>query len=102
MAFIFIYITAANKKEAQKLALPLLEKRLIACANIFPISSVYWWKGKIKNGKEYALIVKTVKKNYNFIKKEIRKIHSYDTPAIIQIPVKVNEKYGEWMKGEME
>ena len=101
MGFIFIYITAGNRKEAEKIATHLLQKRLIACANMFPISSLYWWKGKIQNGKEYAVILKTVQKNYTNIKTEIEKIHSYKIPCIIQIPIKVNEKYGGWMRKEM-
>lgn len=102
MGFLFVYVTAANQKEAQKIATHLLQKKLIACANIFPISSMYWWKGKIQNGKEVVVILKTIQNNYTTIKKEIEKIHSYEIPCIIQIPVKVNEKYGGWMRKEMK
>lgn len=101
MSFILIYVTTANQKEAQKIATHLLQKKLIACANIFPIFSLYWWKGKIQNGKEFVLILKTVTKNYNKIKKEVERIHSYKIPCIIQIPVEVNEKYGGWMGKEV-
>jgi periplasmic divalent cation tolerance protein len=44
---VFIYITNPSKKEAKRLAKHLIEKRLIACANIFPIESLYWWKNKL-------------------------------------------------------
>ena len=102
MSFIFVYVTAANKKEADMIGLHLLKKKLIACANIFPISSLYLWKGKVQKGNEYVIILKTVKSNYNKIKTEIEKIHSYDVPCIIQIPVTVNEKYGGWMRKEIK
>ena len=101
MSFIFVYVTAANKKEGDTIATHLLQKKLIACANIFAISSIYVWKGKVQKGKEYVVILKTVKSNYTTIKTEIEKIHSYDIPCIIQIPVTVNEKYGGWMGKEM-
>lgn len=102
MAFTFLYVTAKDKKEASKIATHLLQKKLIACANTFPISSLYWWKENIQNEKEFVLILKTVQKNYTKIKKEIEKIHSYEIPCIIQIPVTVNEKYGRWMGKKMK
>ena len=97
MNFIFIYITNPTKKEARKIAKHLLEKKLIACANIFPIDSLYWWKGKIAEEKEFVLIAKTKKDNFNRVKKEIEKIHSYTIPCIVKIPVSSNEKYYQWL-----
>ena len=102
MNSIFIYITNPGKKEAQKIAEHLLEKRLIVCANIFPIESVYRWKGKIKKEKEYILIAKTTEKNYEGVKNEVEKIHSYKIPCIIKIPVEANEKYFNWIRNELE
>ena len=43
----FVYITCKDKKEARKISRFLLEKKLIACANIFPIESMYRWEGKM-------------------------------------------------------
>ena len=79
---ISIYVTCKDKKEAEKLAKILLEKKLIACANIHPISSLYRWKGKIEHSKEYAMILKTKKNMFDEIKDEIKKNHSYDVPCI--------------------
>jgi len=97
MNFIFIYITNPTKKEARKIAKYLLEKKLIACANIFPIDSLYRWKGKIANEKEFVLIAKTKKANFEKVKKEVEKIHSYTVPCIVKIPVSSNEKYYKWL-----
>jgi len=47
-----VYITCRDEKEAVKISRHLLNKRLIACSNIHPIRSLYWWKGKIQDGKE--------------------------------------------------
>jgi periplasmic divalent cation tolerance protein len=100
MPFIFVYVTNPNKKEAKKIALHLLKKRLIACSNIFPIESFYWWKGRIKNAKEVVLIVKTRKENFKKVKNEIKKIHSYSIPCIIKFDVEANKEYEEWLKKE--
>lgn len=51
MKIISIYITYPNIEEAKKICTHLLEQKLIACANYFPIESAYWWKGKIENEK---------------------------------------------------
>ncbi len=94
----FIYITCKNKKEAKKIGKYLVEKRLAGCINIFPIESIYWWKGKIIEDKEAVLIVKTLKKNYSKIEKEVRKMHSYTIPFIGQIEIKnVNKDYFNWL-----
>lgn len=98
MNFIFVYITNPTKEEARKIAKHLLKNKLIACANIFPINSLYWWKGKIADEKEFVLIVKTIKGNFEKVKREVEKIHSYKIPCIIRIPVSSDEKYYNWLK----
>ena len=97
-----VYITCKDEKEAIKISKHLLEKRLIACSNIFPIRSMYWWKGKIQDEKEYAILAKTSDKNYDKIKKEAEKIHSYDVPCILKIGAKANESYDKWVRGEVK
>ena len=100
--FALIYITNPDKKTASSIALHLLKKRLIACANIFPIESNYRWKGKIANEKEFVIIAKTSEKNFIKTKKEIGRIHPYLVPCIIKIPALVNKKYFGWLAGEIK
>lgn len=95
-----VYITCRNEKEAVKISRHLLEKRLIACSNIHPIRSLYWWKGKIQDEKEFVMIAKTTEKNYEKIKKEVQKVHSYDVPCILKINAEANESYERWVKKE--
>ena len=95
---IFVYITNPSKKHAEKIALHLLNKKLIACANIFPVQSLYFWKGGIEKSKEYVLIAKTIKENFEKIKEEVRKIHEYKIPLIAKIEVETNEEYENWIK----
>lgn len=98
MSLIIVYITAPTKQEAKRIAGRLLEKKLIACAVIFNADSMYHWKGKIANEKEFILLCKTNSGKYNSIIKEVEKIHPYDIPCIIKIPAKGNEKYEKWVK----
>jgi periplasmic divalent cation tolerance protein len=99
MNSIFIYIVSKNKREAERIARHLLLKKLAGCANIFPIESLFWWKGKIVKEKEVVLIVKTSKSNFERIKKEVLKLHSYQIPCIAKIPVNLNEEYHNWLRG---
>ena len=98
MKFITIYVTYKNLAEAEKIANYLLKKRLIACANFFPIKSTHWWKGKIVNGNEVVSIFKTQKKNWTKVKTEIKKMHSYQVPCIEKMEVEANIDYENWVK----
>ena len=69
MKMILIYITNPTRKEAEKVASHLLKRKLIACANIFPIESVFRWKERINRTKEYVVIAKTLSRNFQKIKK---------------------------------
>lgn len=97
---VLVYLTCKDKKEAEKISLHLLKKRLIACANIFPIRSLYWWEGKIAKGMESAVIAKTVSKKFKKIIKEVRKIHSYEVPCILRIEADANDDYERWALNE--
>ncbi len=99
--FIFIYITCASEHEAKTIAKTLLNEKLIACANFFPIQSMYWWENKIQESNEWVLIAKTTTEKYTTIQQEIQKIHSYSTPCIIKIPIQPNEVYGTWLNQQI-
>jgi len=98
MEFIFIYIPMSSKEEAKKIVFHLLEKKFIACANIFPIESFYWWEGKITEDNEIVAIVKTVAENYEKVKREVETLHSYSVPCITKLTASANEKYFQWLK----
>ena len=101
MNFILIYITHPDLSTAQKIVTSLMEKRLVACGNFFPIQSTYWWKGKIENSEEIVSIVKTKKENWEKVKAEVIKLHPYETPCIIKIEVEGNEEYVKWIEEEV-
>lgn len=99
MSYIIILITASSKKEAQRLAKGLVAKRLAACANIVPdIESIFWWEGKIDRAKEVLLILKTKASLFKKIMFEVKKLHSYDCPEIIALPIsKGSKEYLNWI-----
>ncbi len=100
---IFIYTTCADKKEAQKIARAIVRGRLAACINIWPIDYCYLWKGKMGEGKEMAMVLKTAEKNFGKIEKMIKKMHSYDVPCIAGWKIdKVNKDFGSWVESALE
>jgi periplasmic divalent cation tolerance protein len=100
--FVLILVTAADAAEAELISNTLVEKKLIACCNIVsPVSSIFHWKGKIDRETEILLILKSVKNHFDQIATEVQKLHSYETPEIIAIPIVAgSEDYLNWIKNE--
>jgi len=98
--FIIIYIAYPNLKEAKRVTGMLLKRRLIACANYFPVASVYRWKGKVENAKEVVSILKTKRTNWGKVKKAVEARHPYETPCIMKLEVESNEAFADWIEKE--
>ena len=75
--------------EARGSAAKVVRKRLAACATIIlgPVQSVYRWKGKVENAREQLLLIKTVEKQLPALEAEVKRLHSYDVPEILALPV---------------
>lgn len=97
MAFLLFYITHPDEATARRVSEHLVNKRLAACANIFPISSIYWWEGAIQQEGEWVTIVKTRLDLENELETEILKIHPYEVPCILRFEVRANKAYEQWI-----
>lgn len=84
------------------MVLILLDQRLIACATIIPeVESVYRWEGKIEEGTETKVILKTLPNHYPAIQKAILAHCSYAVPEIVQVDVPSgNPNYFCWVAEE--
>jgi len=82
-----IITTTADKDSARKIAKLLVEKRLAACVQMFPIESIYYWQDKICEENEITLFIKSKTALFEEIKAAIRENHVYEVPEIIQIPI---------------
>ena len=67
-------LAVSSAQEAKLVAKALLEKRLVASVNCYPVASRYWWQGNLEIKKEYILKMKSVKENFSLIELEIKKI----------------------------
>ncbi len=98
---ILIYITTSSQESAKNIAHYLLGKKLIACANIVPVHSMYLDNG-IAEEAEAVLIAKTRESYFEKVKKEVEHIHPYNTPCILKISVKANKKYEDWLNTQLK
>lgn len=95
---ILIYSVCEDKDEAEKIGESLVEEKLAACTNTWDINSIYRWDGETQKDEEAALLVKTREDLVSDVFAKIRELHSYDTPAILAIPLSfVDDDYLEWV-----
>ena len=96
----FFYITASNKKEAERIAKKLLNKKLIACANVIGnVNSYFVWKNKVQNSNEIIICGKTTSKNQKKIIQIVKSLHSYSVPCIIFFDIKNgNKDFLKWIE----
>ena len=99
---IVVLITAANPEEATRLAELMVEKRLAACVQILPeMQSIYHWKGEVQRDREVLLLAKSTRARFDELEREVRAMHSYETPEIMALPVTaVSEPYLQWLMSE--
>ena len=97
--FLVIYVTYPSQEVAQEIVGKLLEAKLIACANMYPMQSMYLWEGEIKNEKEWVSIMKSTTEKWSILEKEIAALHPYDIPCITKWSANANESYQEWVNG---
>ena len=98
---ILIFTTIHKKADAVKIGKALLKARLIACYNLFPVESAYWWKGKILDDRETLMILKTKDANFAKCQSYIKKHSGYEVPEIVAIKAsKVNKPHLGWINKE--
>ncbi|MGL5829443.1 MAG: divalent-cation tolerance protein CutA [Angustibacter sp.] len=65
----------------------LLRERLIACAQLTPIDSTYRWQGSIEHAAEVRATMHTTNARTEDVMQRVRKLHSYEVPCILVMPV---------------
>ncbi len=99
---IVVFITAKDINEAKKISQGLIKEHAVACVNIVSgVQSFFWWQGKVDAAQEVLLIVKSQKNCFKKIARIVKRLHSYQTPEIIALPIIDGEKeYMKWIKKE--
>lgn len=98
---ILVMVTCRSQAQANKIARAVVKARLAACANVLgaPVQSIYRWKGKVETAKEVLLLMKSTRKRFSALERAIRRLHSYDTPEIIAVPIaEGSPAYLKWIE----
>jgi periplasmic divalent cation tolerance protein len=84
-----VLVTCSTAAEAQRIARAVVNARLAACVNILPgaVQSIYRWKGKVESARERLLLIKTSRKRLAKLQSAVARLHSYDVPEFIAIPI---------------
>ena len=96
---VFVYTTWPTAVEAEAAGRSLVELRLAACVNILPhMTSIYRWQGAVERGDEAVMIIKTRASLASEVSEAVKRLHSYETPAILVMPLESVEKgYLGWL-----
>ena len=103
MEFVVIYCTVPNKNEGREIAKTLIKHKLAACVNILDkIESIFAWDGEMMEEKEALMMIKTQKDLFNDVNRVIQKMHSYNVPEVVALPViEADEIYLKWIAHEV-
>ena len=100
-----VLVTCANAVEARRIARAVVEARLAACVNILPgaVTSIYRWKGKVESARERLLLIKTSRKRLAKLQAVVERLHSYDVPEFIALPITAGSRaYLAWLEENLK
>src|SRR2546421_7951332 len=95
-----VLVTCPPLAPARKMARAVVQTRLAACVNLIhsPVESFYTWKGKLEKAGEYLLVMKTTAKQLPALENKVNRLHSYDVPEFIALPItEGSKKYLSWL-----
>ena len=98
--YVVVLVTCGSPGEARRIAQAVVRQRLVACVNILtaPVTSIYRWKGKVERAKETLLFIKSSRKRLPALRAAVTRLHSYDIPEFIALPVAAGSPaYLRWL-----
>jgi len=94
--YVVVLVTCGSRAEAQRIARDIVSRRLAACANLLeiPVQSVYRWKGKVEQAREFLLLIKTSARRLRALEAEVERLQ----PEFIALPIVAGSpKYMAWL-----
>jgi periplasmic divalent cation tolerance protein len=98
-AFLQVFTTLADRRDAVRLATEVVRLRLAACGQVLgPMTSSYWWRGRQQRSREWLCLLKTSRRRYPQLEATIRRLHPYETPEIVTVAVVAgSDDYLRWL-----
>lgn len=85
---LLVLTNVPDRDTAMTIANALIAEKVAACVNVLgACSSVYRWQGEVERAEEIPLLIKTTGARYAALEAAIRKLHPYELPEIIAVPV---------------
>jgi periplasmic divalent cation tolerance protein len=96
-----VYVTCPDRATARSIAVALLERRLVACANLVPVESLYRWEGRIEEATEVAMFCKTRRELVPDVVAAVRGLHPHQVPCAVAFELGEGEPaYYAWVDRE--
>jgi periplasmic divalent cation tolerance protein len=101
--YIQVVTTIDSEQKAAEIARVLVEKRLAACVQVLgPITSTYCWRGTVETSREWQCWAKSRRDLYDRVEEAIRRIHSYEEPEILAVPIETGSRsYLAWLEEQV-
>ena len=95
------YVTAPDRETAKAIARAVVERRLAACANYWPVESRYWWRGAQEETNEFVIVFKTRAALVRKLIAAVRAVHPAEMPCIVSYPMgPALPEYLAWIDAE--
>jgi periplasmic divalent cation tolerance protein len=89
--------------QAQNLGSLIVNKKIAACVDFWPVTSCYFWKGAFQCVTQAMLLVTTFEAKLEDVTEIISRNHTYSAPLIAGVDVRrINHPYKEWMMEVIE
>ena len=102
--YLQVFTTIDRAADAERISKQLVKERLAACVQVLgPITSTYWWEGKMEQSQEFLILAKTKRHLYGKVEALIIENHPYDVPEVVAVPITLgSEKYLRWIDEEVQ
>ena len=97
--YVIVLTTIPADADAGAFARTLVDERLAACVNLYPImESIYRWEGRVERESERQVVIKTARERVVALWDRVREMHPYEVPEFVVLPiVDGNDAYLRWM-----
>jgi len=100
---VFIYTKCKSIDEAKKLGLLIMDKKIAACVDFWPVTSCYSFEGEFQYVEQAMLLITTFEAKMEDVNKIIYENHTHSVPLIAGVDVRrINHPYKEWMSEVIE
>ena len=94
------FATCKDRRQAAAIARALVKEKLAACVNLVPgVASIYVWKGKLEEGREVLLLIKSRASLSKRLAARVRQLHSYSVPEVVTVRIASGDPdYLRWLR----